>query len=461
MRGLAEHLGLVVLQQRGAIVSLEAELYFLAQEVHAMKGLTAGYCHVEPVDGSVSSEAIQPLPPQTPLREAAIIQRRGLRRALEAVREVQLVLMAVDKTEIAVPASLPSTPVTDGGWEEGPTDSAASVAVKEEVSGLGRSISGMLGRLAAFPSTCCVAADIYAGNFQGKGERTSVSPLLPPGAVHALVYNQTALEACSEQARAIAVRFAHVVPPAALTRVSDHCDELVRVVQVTFDASPVMVAWLAGDSGTSGKSERMKTTDGVSQGQIGATAAHAAKFGHELSETVKALLLSVQALSRPKANTGGQGDGTPDTSNVAIGGDDDDGAEDVEPAEWSTATTLLDAHVSAFEQARSLKLTRCAAALASVRMVLKGFSDDEAIYGAGDSGVMLTEAGDVMVKLAAGVLELAQQVLSAGRAVLVGMVVLNKVSLSGYLVEHVMTTAVVLYGVATVFNIYRYVTDTL
>lgn len=430
MRGLAEHLGLVVLQQRGAVASLEAELYSLAEEVNATKGLTARYCHVEPVGGPVSSGATQPLPPQTPLGEAVVIQRRGLRRALEAVREVQLLLTAMDKTEIAAPATSPSTPVADGGgWEEGRTDSAASAVVKEQVSGLGRSICEMLGRLAAIPSTCCVAADAFTGDFQGKGERTSVSPLLPPGAVHAVVDNQTALKACSEEARAIAVRFAHVVPPAALTRVSHHCGEVVRAVQVTLDASPVMVAWLADDSGTSGQSESMDTTDGVSQGQIDATAAHAAKFGHELSEAVKALLLSVQALYRPKANTGGQGDVNPDTSDVAIGRDDGDGAEDDEPGEWSTATTLLDAHASAFEQARRLKLTRCAAALASVRMVLRGFSDDEAVYGAGDSGVMLTEAGGVMAKLAFGMLELAQQVLSAGRAVLVGMVVLNKVSL--------------------------------
>lgn len=420
MRGLAEHLGLLVLQQRGAATALESELHSLAEEVHAIRCLTAGVSSVETVDDAAAlTRSGQALPPQTVLRKAVETQRQGLRRASGAVSEVQLLLTAMEKTDIPSSSDL-------GSLEEGLADASTLASLKDAVSGLGKSVSGMLGRFHPYPSCYCPADVSASGGVVVQGENAPVASLLPASAAHAVQENQKVLKDCSEEARSIAGRFANVAPPAALIKVGEHLGAVVSAVDATLDASPAMVVWLAGDEcgGSNKETEESVDTEEVTSAQT-ATAAHAGKIRHQLSEAVKALLISVQSLSTKT-------DANHDCGNPVTSSDvpvvTDGGTEDVEPQEWQAGTTLLDAHASAFEQARSLKLWRCAFALASVRLAFDAFSDDEAVYGDGSKVNMLDEAGGVMVKLACGVLDLAQQVLLAGRAVLIGMVALNKVS---------------------------------
>lgn len=116
MRGLAEHLGLMIVQQRGAATALESEVSALARELNAMQSLLRDYLFDGKVmadkfaaarDGSGAqlddsdrawspvASRVKPLPPQRPLRYVLETQRKGLLRAVESVREVQLLLKAM------------------------------------------------------------------------------------------------------------------------------------------------------------------------------------------------------------------------------------------------------------------------------------------------------------------------------------------------------------------------------
>ena len=107
MRGLAEHLGLLVMQQKGATAVLESELWSLVQEVDNIQSFTKDVSLATTSDsnenadnvggggGEASIDFQVGFPPQTPLRAALEIQRVGLLRGVEAIREVKLLVKAV------------------------------------------------------------------------------------------------------------------------------------------------------------------------------------------------------------------------------------------------------------------------------------------------------------------------------------------------------------------------------
>lgn len=130
MKGLSEHLGLVILQQRGTAVALEREISRFAREINALRSLVRDYSigggkeePSYPVDSMAVDENAafpaaastkKPLPAQRSLRRAVEAQRQGLRRSVESVREVQLLVKAMAEAD---PPS-PSTPVTPNGTGE-------------------------------------------------------------------------------------------------------------------------------------------------------------------------------------------------------------------------------------------------------------------------------------------------------------------------------------------------------
>lgn len=115
MRGLSEHLGLLIMQQRGATTTLESEILSFALEMRALRSLVDDY------PSGVSSEKLEtssrskgtPLPAQRVLRKALETQRQGLRQGMECIKEVQLLLKAIT---IADPPSVtaPSRPAGSG-----------------------------------------------------------------------------------------------------------------------------------------------------------------------------------------------------------------------------------------------------------------------------------------------------------------------------------------------------------
>lgn len=460
MRGLAEHLGLLVLQQRGAATALESDLLSLVREVAAIKSLTVDYEY-----GSSSSESVslggvavpgdeqeqqqeqhnRALPPQRPLRLAVEAGREGLLRGLEAVREVQLLLKAVSGSD--PPAPPPESTSSEArlrrarggeGWGEAPTDPVTAAEVKSAIDGLEKSLSDMLGRVQKYP---CPTSS--SGALGAEGEAFVAPPLLAAGAARVVVDTREALRACAEDARGISERFAGVLPRAALGRVAQHLSDVDGRVGSVLDGTEVMRCWLLADAAAAGgdklEVDSMEVdADGVNPAagascscssldvRRQAAAEHASRVGERLTDAVKAMLLSVQALCpRDAAVTAAS---TPVKSRVAGGepGAGDESEEEQPENAWSTGTTLFEAHASAFEQARGLKLWRCASAMASARLALEDLSEDGAVGGAGCG--LAGEASAALVALCSEVLVLAEHLLSAGKAVLVGMFALNKVS---------------------------------
>lgn len=474
MRGLGEHLGLLVLQQRGAAAALESDLFSLLQEVRAMQSLTADY-GMAPSSSSFSSSPNggaslepqkHPLPPQTPLRLALEKQRQGLLRGLEAVREVQLLLKSVTGSD--PPTSSPTSNSSEEsrarrarggeGWGEAATDAATSAEVKVAVDALERSLSDMLGRVQRYPGPSAAAtAAVRAGGGNDAGA-AAVAPLLADGAVRVVVEVREALRACATDAARLSQRFGGVLPPAVLARVAEHLSDVEAGVGSALDGSPLMRSWLLSDgaaaaaaaAGDDGDADSMEVVDhsvcagggaGEEQRRQAAAALHASRIGQRLTDAVKAMLLSVQALcprdtpvgkAAASAPAAARSDVVSSSAGKAERGVDDkeqqpaDGDAEVEDKEenaWSTGTTLFEAHAAAFDQSRGLKLWRCAAAMASARQALADLSEDEAVGGAAAAGA----TASALVALCAEVLVLAEQVLFAGKAVLVGMVALNKV----------------------------------
>ncbi|CAN0109706.1 unnamed protein product [Ectocarpus sp. 6 AP-2014] len=430
MRGLAENLGLLVLQQRGAATALESDLLSFVQEVRAIQSLTTdfGISAASAAEASPRATAGQPsaIPPQSSLRLALETQRRGLLRGLEAVREVQLSLTAMAGADPPVastssPESRLRTARGGEGWGEAPTDAATYAEVKTAVDSLERSLSGMLYAVQRYPPPITIHG---AALEVGDDAEQAATPMLAARAARLVVENREALRARSADAREISDRFAGVLPRAMLVRVATHLCDVDVSVGSALDGNSAMRSWLLADAGAVADGSTAadgccKETDGCGDSRE-AAAKHVTEVGERLTAAVKAMLLSVQSLC-PRAEKG-PADGTGSPSPVAAtDSGNDDGQDEEEEDAWSTGTTLFEAHASAFEQARGLKLWRCASAMASARLALREFAEDEALRGASAG-----EAAAALVSLCREVLVLAEQVLFAGKAVLIGMVALNK-----------------------------------
>lgn len=445
MRGLAEHLGLLILQQRGAATALESELLSLVQEVRALQSATRDYAGPavaklageEPLGGfqqkgdTISNSWQGSLPPQLPLRLALEAQRQGLLRALEALRGVQLLVRALEQADPPSSSSTSST-VSENGWGQSPSDASSSSLLKKAVIDLEGSVLGMLRRLEQYP-TCPKSA--------GSGGSVGTVPLLGPVALQVILDNQDALLVCSHESQYFAKTFASVVPPSMLAKVGRHFSQVRQTVDTELDSNAVMSRWLhphvgnqqlltstEGRGCSSGESSsRSGDGPGIGSQQISSTSCHTSKVSNLLSQATKTMLLSVQALcprldnlktptSRHSVDTSS---GFRNNEGCSVEGG---GEEELQSEGWSTGTTLYEAHASAFEQARGLKLWRCADALALTRTALKDFTEDELVDGA-----EAAEASEALLGLLDEVLGLAEQVLAAGKAVMVGMIALNKV----------------------------------
>ncbi|CAM9468160.1 unnamed protein product, partial [Ectocarpus sp. 12 AP-2014] len=428
MRGLAENLGLLVLQQRGAATALESDLISFVHEVRAMQSLTTDYgvSFASAADAPAQTTSGEPsaIPPQFTLRLALETQRRGLLRGLEAVREVQLLLKAMAGSDppVASASSLESRlrrARGEEGWGEAATDAATYAEVKAAVDSLERSLSGMLCAVQRYPPPTTihgVALEV------GEDAAQAATPLLAARAARLVLENRDALRACSADSRELSDRFAGVLPRAMLARVATHLCDVDVSVGSALDGNSAMRSWLfAGDSSSGGDAAiGRKETGGCGDSRQPA-GEHASEVGERLTAAVKAMLLLVQSLC-PRADKGSaDGTGAPSPVTAKDAGNADGEDEEEEEDAWSTGTTLFEAHASAFEQARGLKLWRCASAMASARLALREFAEDEAVRGASAG-----EAADALVALCREVLVLAEQVLSAGKAVLIGMVALNK-----------------------------------
>lgn len=476
MRGLAEHLGLLVLQQRGAATTLESDLLHLVREVTALKSLTLDYGSTlssppnapqlegEETRGDEQQQQSlcynRALPPQGALRLALETERQGLLRGVEAVREVQLLLKAVVGSDPPTPSMASASPEArlerargGEGWGEAPTDPVTAAEVKSAVDGLEISLSEMLGCVERYPAPRRSAvARIGSADESGRSVDDGAfvaAPLLATGAVRVVVKTREALRACAVESRKISDRFAGVLPRAVLVRVAKDLFDVHSAVGSVLDGSDLMRSWLLADcwAGGDGNPNNIEAGEesvvGASASSLDvgrqAAAEHASTVGGRLTDAVKAMLLSVQALCPRDGVEAAAAAHTLDKGAVT-GGDAAVGAAKTNPGAgeesdeegdaWSTGTTLFEAHCSAFEQARGLKLWRCASAMASARLALKDLSEDKAVCsdgvqaGCGAAG----EAASALVPLCADVLVLAEQVLSAGKAVLVGLLALNKVS---------------------------------
>ncbi|CAM9165037.1 unnamed protein product [Ectocarpus sp. 4 AP-2014] len=426
MRGLAENLGLLVLQQRGAATALESDLLSFVQEVEAMRSLTTdyGFSAASAAEASPQTTAGEPsaIPPQSTLRLALETQRRGLLRGLEAVREVKLLLTAMAGSDPPVAsASSPECRLRRArggeGWGEAATDAATHAEVKAAVDSLERSLYGMLCAVQRYPPPTTIHG---AALVVGEDVAQAATPLLAARAARLVVENREALRACSVVATEVSDRFAGVLPRAMLVRVATHLCDVDVSVGSALHGNSAMRWWLLADGSSGGDAVGgRKEADGCGDSRH-AAARHASEVGERLTAAVKAMMLSVQSLF-PRVDEGRANDiGAPSPVATKDGGNAGGEDEDEEDAR-STGTTLFEAHASAFEQARGLKLWRCASAMASARLALREFAEDEAVRGASAG-----EAAGALVALCREVLVLAEQVLSAGKAVLIGMVALNK-----------------------------------
>ena len=443
MRGLAEHLGFLVLQQRGATAVLESELWSLVQEVDIVQSFTRDVdmatisSRGEDADGVGGDDKActgLALPPQASLRSALETQRVGLLRGVEAIREVRLLVKAVVGSDPPTAASNSGDAAAEM-WGLVPTDAATSSELMAAMKELEEAVVKILSCLERHPSPAC-----FSGSCRG-GSDVDASPLLNAGTLIDVVETQEKLRTLSFDVTKLSGRFADVVPPSVLGRVATHLDAVYLAVKSVLSGNSVMHGFMTEQDLSSDFAHRdggagdASNAEGPSlEQQRVLVALHVSKVGNRLSESVKAMLLSVQAICpRDSENailtTNREGKASlPNVSGESVRGVDDpvqqdDGAE----GEWSTGSTLFEAHSSAFNQAKGLKLWRCSAALAAATAALREFSEDEAVNGTGSQSEATVEAVKALGRLTAEVMQLAEQVVSAAKAVLIGMIALNKV----------------------------------
>lgn len=303
----------------------------------------------------------------------------------------------------------------------------------------------MLARVDRFPAPPSTTF-IYRGE-----SPLHVVPLLAAGAVAALLENQEDSSVLAKEAHALSTNYAHVIPPAALQRVGDHFLYVTQTVHSALHASPLLSFWWVRQPGpridrevlSGSESQRIPSGRPPSAPSIpsvdlitldaaqSATSGHVKRVGKRLASAVKAMLISVQSLCRdhvsaarsrsPSVNAADHS--AVFTAVTAQDGDDDEDGEGLSVM----GTTLFEAHASSFEQARALKLWRCAEALNAVRSSLVEFTEANVANGWAGGAAPAGEAAVAVVGLLRQVLVLAEQVLCAGRAVLTGIVALNKV----------------------------------
>ena len=294
------------------------------------------------------------------------------------------------------------------------------------------------GRLERHPAPAC-----FCGPSRDGSVDVDASPLLSTGALADVVETQEKLRVLSVESTKLSERFTDVVPPSVLTRVATHLDGVYLAVKSVLSGSSAMEGWMSAQASRAAIAHRDGSVGGNSSDALGPSleqervkvAVHASKVGNLLSESVKAMLLSVQALcprdseSATSTSIREVEEGLPTSTGESVpGGDEAVNKEDEEEDEWSTGSTLFETHVSAFDQAKGLKLWRCSAALAAATAALKEFSEDDSINGMEGPSDATLEAGEALGRLSAEVILLAEQVVSAAKAVLIGMIALNKVS---------------------------------
>lgn len=391
MRGLSENLGLLVLQQRAAQAVLESDLLSLTQEVDAIRSLKENLDAHETRRPKIND--CRAVPPQTPLRNAVETQTKGLLQSLEALREMRMLVQAV--AEVDPPCTV-SSRTDELGWGEGPMDASKCSDLTDSLSVSERLVVEMLGSLPRY----CEAVS-------AQGDSHVIMPLLSHGILTAVLSNQEKMRSLAEDWEKNRNAFDHVVPPAAMGRVVNHINAVVTLVDSDLQDNPLIkkhIEAMTGNTGDSGGSPEPNIN-----------AAHVSRIGGLASEAVKSMLLTVQILHNPGGNT------VKDSCEL-----DEPMGDGVDKSEaFSTESSLLDAHISAFEQARCLKLWRCTARLKSLRSALQEMSECEELVE--DGWERFAEACEVLVCLVADVAEMAQQVLAAGRAVFIGLVALNKV----------------------------------
>lgn len=426
MRGLAEHLGFVVLQQRGGIAALESDLLSLMQEAYAIKSVTTNKaaCHDA---GALSTQALgdtssgvrvsqQALPPQRTVRLALEAQETGLWRGLEAVREVKLLLTAMVAVDPPTASDTSGDASSREGWGQSASCASDVAECRSSILGLEKSIAEMVGRIHRYTT---------------RTESESPTRLLSAAAAEAVLGNQGGLRTCAASAESFGKRYMHVAPVAVFARISSHLSVVVTSVESALHTCPIFATWIghANVSGEDCQECMVVDTEKSSEQQQAAIAAHVTRIGNLLSEGVKTMLLSVQALRPSGSGTEAESDKQVSGSASDAGGGGEAGGEgeETDGEGWSTDTTLVDAHRAAFEQAQRLKLWRCSAALSVARGALQDFTEDETLYRVPGRDEAVREAGEALVLLSGEVMGLVDQVLAAGKALLVGMIAMNKV----------------------------------
>lgn len=329
------------------------------------------------------------------------------------------------------------------GWGQNPTDSASSTEATAAVSDLEQKTSVMLARLDQFP------APPISTSTKDESSSDVAVPLLAAGAVAAVLENQESLACLATETRAISRKFSNVIPVAALQRVGDHLSCIIDTVRTCLNSDPVLRFWWVMQPGSTRFSESevraMSSTQPLQSSSPAidlialdaaqsATVDHMRQFGKKINFAVKSMLISVQSLCRgprPSSVEDGKSDTTADGEVLLPERTTDSDSDGADEGLSVTGTTLMETHASSFEQARSLKLWRCADALRSVRTCMVEFSEAVTATGWADGAAPAAEATVAAVTLLRDVLPLAEQVLGAGRAVLTGIVAFNKVRISG------------------------------
>lgn len=416
MRGLADHLGLIVLQQRGTMATLECDVTSLAREINVIQGLAAavtrrdsGVKSSADVKEATSAWSAQMLlPPQKAARRALEMQRQGFFRAVESLREIRMLMEAM---VVADPPSAAPIEKYDVECGQHPTRETDSSTAMRAVKKLEEKMSAKLVRLEHFPppvDDALVESRVPGVN---PSSHPDIVPLLGHEAMRVVVDNQETLRDVGKEAYSTAEQYAHVFPPSALKCVGDHCGALVSAIDSVLERNPLLRSYVSRSVSLKRDDEKSGACSPQNTMSESATKAHVSRMGYVLAEAVKALLLSVQGLFGEDAELDDRG---PREKSI------EDSTDEL------SMITLIEAHSRSFQQARALKLWRCVKALSTVRSALETWTEDDYANDGGDAG-MINEAWAAAMALCGDVGLLAEQVLGAGKAILTGLVALNKV----------------------------------
>ncbi|CAM9114855.1 unnamed protein product [Choristocarpus tenellus] len=496
MRGLADHLGLLVLQQRGAVTIVERELSSFSAEIKAIDTLILNFQSNIPQpdsapDGisSPSEEQVkkstsglgfpgQGLPPQKPLQQALNLQLQGMRCALESIVELQLFLRSVTKADPPMPSmsrmhvvGLGDTCLEERDEMKGMLD-AGRVERAHSVLAVARSkICEMMDRLLEFipegvldnecVSSAAVSSDAHNPEKKLVLNRTYLRhPLLGVNVLRIVMSNQELLDVVCHDVEGL-LKCVEMedsttpLPPASVLRVVSHLEYVKGTVKTALSPCLHLLSPLGENASgyqCGGKvlpdeqEASLRNTRAVEGGNligngddVGSCTnskdnikQHLSVVGLRVERVVRLLLLSVQNLCRPKGS--GVYDGKSSlalqhgttgqtASAVAVSTSEGKGDGDDEViGGWTTDTTLWDAHKQAFEQARLMKIWRCAVALGDVRKAVEAFTHAKLNVGTPEYDA----ASAAIISLCADLVHLARRVEAAAAAVMTGLIAFSK-----------------------------------